>query len=193
MVRRRALNLAQTKLCCTHAFMQRERKRTWKIQREKWSLSILLKSWSSIWKSDSWSMLKYSIRPRLRPSVVRDLNGNSGRGDGDYLWSTWVFVRVANMTGGGKGWVVPRRMLIPDIWMRRHPTLKFPGDGSSPWQHSASKYVWWSDTRDTGRMNCEQLAPNCLSFPEHSLNIVHKDAFPPPDNWTELLWSQRCR
>lgn len=124
------------------------------------------------------------------------LNGNSGRSDGDYLWSTWVFVRVANMIGGG-GWVVPRWMLIPDVWMRRHPALtlawKFPGDGSSPWQHSASKYVWWSDTHNTGRMNCEQLAPNCLSFPEHSLNIVYKDAFPPPDNWTELLWSQRCR
>ena len=129
-----------------------------------------------------WSMLKYSIRPRLRPSVVRDLNGNSGRSDGDYLWSTQVFVRVANMTGGGLGCpasdVNPRH--LDEMPPSTRTRWKFPGDGSSPWQHSASKYVWWSDTHEMGRMNCELPAPNCLSFPEHSLNIVYKDDFPPP-------------
>lgn len=136
-------------------FLQHERKDHIRLS-EKTNRRVgifLLKFWLPIWKSDFWSMLKNVNPSTAQTSVVcRDLSGNTGCSDGDYLWSGGAFVRAANMTG--RGWVVPSQMLIPDIWMRRHREKV-----SSPWQHSASKLERERYVVD----NLEpQLAPICF-------------------------------
>lgn len=170
---------AQTNLCCMHAFCTMWEKN---IQFNSVIMCIFCRNSGSLSPSGKVTFDRCSkmwsthSSDRLLSEIWMENTGWSNR---DYLWSAGAFVRAANMRG--KGWLVPSGMLIPDIWMRRHPGLTLARSQGE----SFLKTVPPLDNILSLNMcdRCNQWAVNnrlqLSVFPEHSPNSVYKDGFPP--------------